>query len=89
MVSGATFGTRTYELGAWVRADLSVSDGPHKLVESLDWNDAGNQYGVVWADAAHTVPLMVQDGDGCQAAILWPASPSKSDTTPMPGVGET
>jgi hypothetical protein len=70
--------TKTFDLMPWMRhrTDEHSSmwepspDAPHKRVDHLEWGDPINQFGVVWADEQHTIPIRVIDGDGCTAVIL-------------------
>ena len=66
-MSEATIGVTTYDLGEWAPSGRAPSPPPHFLGSDPRHP---NELGVVWADERHTIPVAVEDYDGCRAPIM-------------------
>lgn len=64
-----TITSTTWRIGPWTTSGRSDGPAPHRPA----WqprDEVPVALSVVWGDPERTVPVAVEDGDGCQALIL-------------------
>jgi hypothetical protein len=73
-MSDLSLATQSVDLEPWTNVRGPDDPAPHRLVFNKGWDAFENQLGVEWADEAHTVPVAVQDYDGCRALVKEPTT---------------
>lgn len=71
---GALINTK-WKIGDWIKREEANPHPPH----FREINPLRQQVHVVWGDAEQTVPVAVEDDDGCQALIIGEASGDERD----------